>query len=197
MKAILCYERALKGNPVPREGLSRQSCATRELLNAILCSERPFEGQPVLRAAGRGAHPRICREPGRSPLKLYQKLYKIRRPSKTGIRSALLCCESPWCLPGSPNGSLLPPWCFAGCPSDPSCLPGASLVPPKLSKSFLPASLCLAGCPNDPFLPPWCLASSPMNPFLPPWCLSGCPNGPFLPPWCLPVKGNPVLRAPF
>ena len=35
------------------------------------CSERPFQGQSVLRAAGRGAHPRICREPGRSPLKLY------------------------------------------------------------------------------------------------------------------------------
>ena len=41
------------------------------LSKAILCSERPFKGQSVLRAANRGVHPRICREPGRSPLKLY------------------------------------------------------------------------------------------------------------------------------
>ena len=41
------------------------------LSKAIRRSERPSKGQPVLRAAGRGAHPRICREPGRSPLKLY------------------------------------------------------------------------------------------------------------------------------
>ena len=41
------------------------------LSKAILCSERLFKGQSVLRAASRGAHPRICREPGRSPLKLY------------------------------------------------------------------------------------------------------------------------------
>ena len=37
----------------------------------ILCSERHFKGQSVLRAANRGARPRICREPGQSPLKLY------------------------------------------------------------------------------------------------------------------------------
>ena len=57
----------------------------------------------------------------------------------------------PWCLPVCPNGffsaPLVPPWCLAGCPIDPflppwclascqmvlSCLPGASLVPRKLS----------------------------------------------------------------
>ena len=33
--------------------------------------ERAFKGQPVLRAASRGVHRRICREPGRSPLKLH------------------------------------------------------------------------------------------------------------------------------
>ena len=52
---------------------------------------------------------------------------------------------SPWCLPGKPNGSFLPPWCladcpidFPSCPNDLSCLPGAS------------------DCPMSPFLPPWC-----------------------------------------
>ena len=98
------------------------------LSKAILCSERHCKGQSVLRAANRGAHPRICREPGRSPLKLYCKLYKIWRPSKTGTRSAILCDELPWCLPGGP------------CPMDP-------VLPPW----------CLSGCPNGPFLPPWCL----------------------------------------
>ena len=53
----------------------------------------------------------------------------------------------PWCLQVCPNGSFLPPWCLPGCPIDPcllpwcfpscqmvlSCLPGASLVPRKLS----------------------------------------------------------------
>ena len=41
------------------------------LSKAILCSELLFKGQRVLRAANRGARPRICREPSRSPLKLY------------------------------------------------------------------------------------------------------------------------------
>ena len=66
-------------------GRRRRACATRSLRKAILRygrSKRPFKGQPVLRAADRGAHPRICREPGRSPLKLYSNLDKIRRPSK-------------------------------------------------------------------------------------------------------------------
>ena len=49
LKAILCYERAVKGKPVLREGFSRQSCATRGLLKAILCYERAFKGNPVLR----------------------------------------------------------------------------------------------------------------------------------------------------
>ena len=52
-----------------------------------------------------------------------------------------------------------------------SCLPGASLLPRRLTKNqwFFPASL----------VPPRCLASCPMGPFLPSWCLSGCPNSPF------------------
>ena len=36
LMAILCYERAFKGNPVLREGSKRQSCATGGLLKAIL-----------------------------------------------------------------------------------------------------------------------------------------------------------------
>ena len=88
------------------------------LSKAILCSEQHFKGQFVLRAANRGAHPRVCRKPGRSPLKLYQKLYKIRRPSKAEIRSAILCYEPPGRLPGASQAVQMVL----------SCLPGASLV---------------------------------------------------------------------
>ena len=105
-----------------------------------------FKGQSVLRAASRGAHPRICREPSRSPLKLYLKFYKIRRPSKTGIRSAILCDESPGCRAGF--DPFLPPWRLTSCPMSP----------------FLPP-WCLSGCPNVSSLPPWRLASCPISPF--------------------------------
>ena len=90
------------------------------LSKAILCSERHFKGQSVLRAANRGAHPRICREPGRSPLKLYCKF--VYCPIDPFL--------PPWCLPGCPNGSFLPPWCLPGASLAVrwilSCLPGAS-----------------------------------------------------------------------
>ena len=49
--------------------------------------------------------------------------HKIRRPSKTGIRSASLCDESSWCLPGASQAVQIVL----------SCLPGASLVPRRLS----------------------------------------------------------------
>ena len=55
------------------KAFKRRFCATSSLRKAILCygrSERPFKGHSVLREAGREAHPRICREPGRSPLRL-------------------------------------------------------------------------------------------------------------------------------
>ena len=80
-----------------------------------------------------------------------------------------------------------------------SCIPGASLVPPRLSP----------GSPIGPFLPPWCLPGLVLSclpgaslvpprlskwsfpaslvssrsfpaPLVPPWCLAGCPIGPFL-----------------
>ena len=116
-----------------------------------------------------------------------------------------------WCLPGCPNGPFLPPWCLPRA-SQPlqlflSCLPGASLVLPRLYNwSFLafwcrlvsnyssPASLLppwrLPGCRFGPFLPPWCLPGLQLVlscPLVPPWCLPGCPIGPFLSPWCLPI----------
>ena len=103
------------------------------LSKAILCSERHFKGQSVLRAANRGARPRICREPGRSPLKLYLEIYKIRRSSKTGIRSAILRA----------NGSFLPPWCLPGGSEAVqlilSCLPGASQAV-QMVLSYLPGA---------------------------------------------------------
>ena len=53
-----------------------------------------------------------------------------------------------------------------------SCLPGASLVPRRLSNWSFSASL----------VPPWCCLG----------CLPGCPNGPFLLPWCLPGASQAV-----
>ena len=73
-------------------------------------------------AAGRGAQ----NLPRTGPFAIevvLKKLDKIRRPSKTGIRSAILCHKSPWCLPGA----------FQSVQMAFSCLPGASLVPCRLS----------------------------------------------------------------
>ena len=126
------------------------------LSKALLCSKWPFKGQSVLRAAGREAHPRICREPGRSPLKLYYNSDKIRRPSETGIRSVILCYER--AFKGKPV------------PREGQRLPGASQAPWSFPVSLLPP-WCLPGCPNGSFLPlvpPWCLAGCPI-----PWCLPG------------------------
>ena len=80
--------------------------------------EQHFKAQSVLRAAGRGAHPRIYREPGRSPLKLLDKIWRLL---KTGIRSAILCYKSPRCLPGASEAVQS------------GSFPGASLVPRRLS----------------------------------------------------------------
>ena len=60
MKAILCYERAFKGNP--------------------------FKGQPVLRAAGRRAHTQDLPRTEPFAIEVVLKFRKIRRPSKIGIR---------------------------------------------------------------------------------------------------------------
>eukprot|EP00439_Symbiodinium_sp_Y106_P016269 s7609_g2.t1 len=57
-----------------------------------------------------------------------------------------------------------------------SCLPGASLVPRRLSKYSFLASL----------VPPWCLASCPISPFLPAWCLPGASQAVQLVLSCLP-----------
>ena len=51
LREILRYERAFNGNPVLREGSSRESCATRGLLKAILCHERAFKGNTALRGS--------------------------------------------------------------------------------------------------------------------------------------------------
>ena len=129
------------------------------LSKAILCSERLFKGQSVLRTANRGPHPRLCREPGRSPLKVYEKLNKIRRPSKTGIRSAFLYYESPWSLPGCSKGPFLPPWCLPGCPLGPClppwCLPGASQTV-KMALSYPPGASLVPRKLSDASLVPPC-----------------------------------------
>ena len=92
-----------------------------------------------------------------------------------------------WFFPAS----LVPPWCLAGCPTNP----------------FLPP-WCLASCPMNAFLPPWCLPGAYWS-FPPPWCLPGAsqavqlilscfpgaflvPIGPFLPPWCFPGASQAV-----
>ena len=91
----------------------------------------------------------------------------------------------------SPGASLVPPklskWSFP-----------ASLVPPRLSNWSFPASLVPPRLSNWSFpaslVPPWRLAGCPISPFLPPWCLPGCPIDPFLPPWCFP--GCPISCLP-
>ena len=82
-----------------------------------------------------------------------------------------------------------------------SYLPGASLVPPRLSKWSFPASLVPPKLPNLLFpaslVPPWCLAVSNWSfpaSLVPPWCLAGCPISPFLLHWYLP--GCPIAFLP-
>ena len=103
-----------------------------------------------------------------------------------------------------------------------SCLPGTSLLPPRLSKMVFPASLvppwCLAGCskmvlsclPGTSLVLPRlfkmvlsCLPGASLVPhrlsnrsfpasLVPPWCFAGCPISPFLPPWCFPGASQAV-----
>ena len=131
---------------VPRwlsDGSFPASLVPRERSNeSFLAIEIVLKGNPVLRAANghaTGSQPcRICRE---SPLKLYLEIYKIRRSSKTGIRSAILCANGsflpPWCLPGASQAVQLILSCLPGASQAVqmvlSCLPGASLVPRWLS----------------------------------------------------------------
>ena len=97
------------------------------------------------------------------------------------------------------------------------CLPGASLVPRRLSNWSFPASLvppwCLAGCPIGPFLPPWCLPGASQAPavLVPrlgcPLVLSGLSGASLVPrklskwsfpaPWCLPGCPNGPFLPPW
>ena len=127
------------------------SCLSGALLSkAILRS-------PVLRAANRGAHPRICHEPGRSieiVLKVIQNQAPFQNRDSIGNPVRRVSLVPPWCLPGGANGSLpgasraVPRWLSDGsCPA--SLVPRkrsnesflASLVPLRLSKWTFPASL--------------------------------------------------------
>ena len=65
-----------------------------------------------------------------------------------------------------------------------SSLPGASLVPRRLSKYSFPASLVPPCASQAVQLVLSSLAS--------PWCLPGYPIGPFLPPRCLPGASQAV-----
>ena len=92
-----------------------------------------------------------------------------------------------------PISPFLPPWCLPGAVQFVlSCLPGASLVPPRLLKWSFPTSLvppCSLACPNAPFLPPWCLLGASQAVQLVVSCLPGaslvlhgCPFPAFLVP---------------
>ena len=61
-------------------------------------------------------------------------------------------------LAGCPISPFLLPWCLPGCPS---CLPAASLVPPRLSNWFFPASLV------PPRLSNWSFPASVVPPLVP------------------------------
>ena len=99
-------------------------------------------GNPVL-ACATGSQPWSPPQdlPRTGPIatEIVLKLCKIRRPSKIGIRSAIVRRVSlvpPWYLPGGANGSFLPPWCLAGILS---CLPGASQAV-QMVLSYLPGA---------------------------------------------------------
>ena len=125
------------------------------------------------------------------------------------VQMVLSCLSgASWCLPGCPNGPFLPPWCLASCQMVLSCLPGASqavqlilsclphprkrsnesflasLVPLRLSKWSLPASL-VPPCQRNSV----CLGSRPWRP---PQDLPR--TGPFAIEIVLKVRQNP---APF
>ena len=119
---------------------------------------------------------------------------------------------SPWCLPGKPNGSFLPPWKWSfpaslvppcqreGCPNGP-VLGSRPWRPPQdlprtgplaieiiLKVRQNPAPFQSRDSIGNPVLevslvPPWCLPGCPIGSFLPPWCLADCPIDPFLLPW--------------
>ena len=87
------------------------------------------------------------------------------RLSKCSLPASLV---SPWCLPGCPNGHFLPPWCLPGAtqavqlvltclPGALQAVPGASLVPPRLSIWSFPASLVSSRSFPASLVPPWCL----------------------------------------
>ena len=112
-------------------------------------------------------------------------------PGASQIVPLVLSCLPglPWCLSSFPNGPCLPPWCLPGafpvswCLPGAlqiilSCLPGASLVPHRLSNWSFPASL----------VPPWSFPISPTQflggrPSCLPMALSSLPGCPIsLPP---------------
>ena len=117
------------------------------------------------------------------------KLCKIRRPSKTGIRSAILCANGsflpPWCLPGASQAVQLILSCLPGASQAVqmvlSYLPGASLVPRWLSDGSFPASLVPRKLSNESF--PASLV--PLR--LSRWSFPASLAPPF------PVKGNSIL----
>ena len=89
----------------------------------------------------------------------------------------------PWCFAGCPINPFLPPWCLPGCPTGPFLFP---LVPPWCFPSCRNGPWCLPGASQAVQLVLSCLPGASRAPLLTPWCLPGCPIGPFLPPWCLP-----------
>ena len=111
----------------------------------------------------RKASPRVTSHPPKVPYTLQTFTFFESRGQIFSSSGASLApihpFQSPWCLPGCPNGSILPPWCLPGASQAVqlilcclpgasqavqlivSCLPGASLVPLKLSKLSFPVSL--------------------------------------------------------
>ena len=84
-------------------------------------------------------------------LKVRQNPAPFQNKDSIGNPVLQVSLVSPWCLPGKPNGSFLPPWTAQLILS---CLPGAS----QAVQMVFPASLVPRKLPNGSFLPPWCLA---------------------------------------
>ena len=157
----------------------------------------PVQGNPVLRAAlqrpvcATGSQPWSPPQdlPRTGPIAIEVVLQVC---SKTGARSAILCDEPPWCLPGGANTVQLILSCLPGVSQAVqmvrSYLPGASQVPRWLSDGSCPASLVPLGLSKWSFpaslVPPCQGRRASLVPRLfpaslvSPWCLAGCRSFP-------------------
>ena len=118
----------------------RQSCAPSGTLKASLCYGQPTVEPTPGFAANRAVRHSNC----------FSSYTKSGAPPKPGFDRQACATSLPGASPVLPRrcqlffpASLVPPWCLAGCPTDPFlppwCLPGASQAV-QLALSYLPGA---------------------------------------------------------